>query len=842
VLLASPAAAKSHWVDEEVSWWRAHRDSSTMLIALTEGDLTWDPDDGDFDPAAPIPPSLRRWFHGEPLWTDMRWARDVPDVSLQNPRFRDAVADLAAPLHGLPKDELIGEDIRQHKRTRRLARAAIAMLMALTMASIAGALIAVVQGKRARSQERLATSRYLAAQANDHLDTQPDLALLLGLEGYGIRATLEARSSVLAGYRRNSRLARILYGDKRGLLSVAVAPGGMVAGAGRDGSVTLWDDGEAGGGRHLAGRGSPATSVAFNPTAGTLAASNEAGTIRSWDVRSRKPVGAPIHAPDGAIWNIAFSPDGRWLASAGEDGTLRLWDARHGASEGRPLRGHRRSALVVAFSPDGRRLVSGGRDGTIRLWDPRTGEQLYEPLQARQETITSVAFAPGGRRFASAGEDGTIRFWDARTGRSLGPPLRAGQGSVLSVAYRGDGTVLASGGQDGSIRLWDARRGHQLKIGLKTGAEAVVSLAFERSRGLLAAASEDGTVKLWDVSGEDPLARPLPADRQSLWSLAFSPDGSALAGAGVEHVARWDTRTGRRLRDLSVPGVGLLAVSFGKGGRLAAGGTDGTVRFPNLSTDASAVHPRAHDAFMTSLAFSPDGARLASAGDDGVIRLWDARRGDPLHEPRLRPGGKVRGIAFSPDGRRLASAGDDGAVRIWDSGSGEELDRFRAHHGQALSVAYGERVLATAGADATVRLWNPRTQAPLGTPLRGHSGAVRSVAIGGRDGSVVVSAGDDHTVRLWDVKTGDPIGLPLEGHKTAVHAVAFSSNGRELASAGEDGSVILWSPLLWTDDVSTIASRLCDAVDRDLSSTEWRRFLPGRPYERTCRRWSGTDG
>ena len=91
VLLASPEAAASHWVDQEVRWWRENRSHDTVLIVLTDGELRWDDDRGDFDAESAIPPGLRGWFPREPLWVDLRWARDEQDVSMRNPRFRDSV-------------------------------------------------------------------------------------------------------------------------------------------------------------------------------------------------------------------------------------------------------------------------------------------------------------------------------------------------------------------------------------------------------------------------------------------------------------------------------------------------------------------------------------------------------------------------------------------------------------------------------------------------------------------------------------------------------------------------------------------------------------------------------
>ena len=145
VLLASPEAAGSPWVDREVRWWRVHRGRDTVLIVLTDGQLVWDGSIGDFDTdqTNTIPPGLRGWFTAEPLWVDLRWARDEQHVSLRNPGFRDALADLAAPLRGLPKDELVGEDIRQHRRVRRLARGAVTLLTLLAVLASSAAVVAV---------------------------------------------------------------------------------------------------------------------------------------------------------------------------------------------------------------------------------------------------------------------------------------------------------------------------------------------------------------------------------------------------------------------------------------------------------------------------------------------------------------------------------------------------------------------------------------------------------------------------------------------------------------------------------------------------------------------------
>ena len=156
LLLASPSAAASPWVDNEVSYWREHNPMDSFLIALTEGEIAWENAAGDFDweQTTALPRSLGKAFVSEPFWVDLRFARTQADVSLRQPEFRNAIADLAAPIHGRDKDTLLGEDITQHRRTMRLARGGVAILVALLIAATVSAFLALQQRNTARTQTR----------------------------------------------------------------------------------------------------------------------------------------------------------------------------------------------------------------------------------------------------------------------------------------------------------------------------------------------------------------------------------------------------------------------------------------------------------------------------------------------------------------------------------------------------------------------------------------------------------------------------------------------------------------------------------------------------------------
>ena len=125
ILLASRAAAASPWVDREVEYWcRDPERRSRLRIALTDGEIVWNPTSNDFDweRTTAFPPCLRGILPEEPRYVDATWTRAAESLSISQPLLREAVADLAAPLHGIPKDALDSEDVRQHRRTIRLVR------------------------------------------------------------------------------------------------------------------------------------------------------------------------------------------------------------------------------------------------------------------------------------------------------------------------------------------------------------------------------------------------------------------------------------------------------------------------------------------------------------------------------------------------------------------------------------------------------------------------------------------------------------------------------------------------------------------------------------------------
>ncbi|MGO9475198.1 MAG: TIR domain-containing protein, partial [Rhodomicrobium sp.] len=163
-----------------------------------------------------------------------------------------------------------------------------------------------------------------------------------------------------------------------------------------------------------------------------------------------------------------------------------------------------------------------------------------------------------------------------------------------------------------------------------------------------------------------------------------------------------------------------------------------------------------HDNWVSSAAFSPDGARIVTASWDTTARVWDAKSGQAL----LTLNGHddvVLSAAFSPDGTRIVTASEDKTARIWDAKSGQALLTLKGHDDAVMSAAFspdGARIV-TASRDKTARIWDAKSGQALLT-LQGHDGWVSSAAFS-PDGARIVTASEDKTARLWDAKNGQAL-------------------------------------------------------------------------------------
>lgn len=520
--------------------------------------------------------------------------------------------------------------------------------------------------------------------------------------------------------------------------SVAFSSDGRMASGGVDGLVNI---------SNLDGSGRPTPistgpeifSVAFSPSGDELAIGRADGTVQLWDVHQAAPLPKKqkdkAHV-DGAM-SVAFSPDGRFLASGGADNKVRLWNATTLDPLGE-MSGHTAMVTSVAFSDDSTRLVSGSNDKTVQLWDVATRARIGDPMRGHAGLVLGVDFVADGNEIVSGGNEHTMRLWDADIGQPLSTPITSRTGPVTGVAVSPDGRQIASGGNDGKVRLWSADTGSEIDS-MTEHKSVVTGVAFDPVAHVIASSSIDGTVKVWrpdthSVTSFDA-GRPLT-------SVEFDTTGNRIAAAGMDgQVLLWDLRTAATKplllenKDHAI----VYGVAFDpRQNRLASVSASGYLRMWDLAgrtqlweRDVAAELP---DTFRTeqnlaagypvsqlSVAFSPDGQRVASGGVGwattgdaiGVLQRWNSDNGDRTGDP-IQVGNAVMGIAFVPEA--AASGGDQIVVasfdpyevQLWDTDAATEAKfSFFGHQAQVVSVAIDKngRRIVSGSADGSVRVW-----------------------------------------------------------------------------------------------------------------------------------------
>ncbi|MBI3966290.1 MAG: protein kinase [Chloroflexi bacterium] len=327
---------------------------------------------------------------------------------------------------------------------------------------------------------------------------------------------------------------------------------------------------------------------------------------------------------------------------------------------------------------------SRGYEGSAALAGAASSPRRYVgPLFGHADWVLAVTYSTDGRWLASGSKDQSVRLWDTATGETV-RVLEGHTNRVGAVAFSPNGRWLASGSYDRTIRIWDPVSGLLART-LPSHERSVYSVAFDPTGRRLASGSEDGRIRLWDVESGTLIAEYGGGD--PINSVAFSSDGALLAsGAESGELTLWDSATGRRLATGRADESWVNCVAFDPTRpRLASAGGEGAIRLWELGDYLAEASPSAsgtaaparealfafpagellgHVGAVWSVAFAPGGDLLASASEDRSVRLWDLTRGESRAMLEGHTDG-VRSVAFAPDGRAVASGANDGSIRIW---------------------------------------------------------------------------------------------------------------------------------------------------------------------------------
>lgn len=511
--------------------------------------------------------------------------------------------------------------------------------------------------------------------------------------------------------------------------------GSMVASAGADATVRVYDG--ATGTERLVykGHATPVPGLDFSPDGARIASASYRmettpeggrqviGTVRVWDAATGEDAFA-VDAGVKPISMVRWSPDGRRIAAGSWDGEVHVFDASAGGANHLTMKMPESEVYAavncVAWSPDGARVLCGSKDRTARVFDAASGELLG--TVEHEGWVTACAWSGDGKWLATGSEDNLVKVWDAETFKARAT-LRGHTLGLGTLAFEGDGMLLSAGADmvvkrwdvgalgvagvgglgfkdsdgcyaalftpdgeriwtcayDGTIGAWDAKSGVLVHdVAAHPSDKSANTLSMTRDGSVVASCSYDGTVKLWD-SGSGAAIKTLDAS-MPVYHAAIAPDGALVAcvGQGNPDVHVIDVATGATVRTLDSTPSGLNNVVFSPDGALiAASGTRGLARVWRAADGELVRTCEGLSGTVGAIAFTPDSAALIAGGGDGRIVRWTVATGEKVWESTIA-NSAVNRLAVTPDGSRIAAVGE--GAHILDAGTGLHLATFRPHN------------------------------------------------------------------------------------------------------------------------------------------------------------------
>ena len=786
ILLASPAAAQSRWVNQEIEHWAAKDEHARerILCVLTSGTMIWDPDKNAFsDDSDAAPEALRALLESEPRYVDLAWAATEPDLTLSNPRFREAVADVAAPLHGVSKDQLIGEDIRQHKRSVRLRRSAVASLAAITLIAVAASVFAVRSARDANDQRDIADeqrqqattardealalateaqARALTLASEQQLGTDPELAALLALEADNTvqnPATFASMDSV-AGSLWRSTIDVVGAREK-----VVISPDGALATTHGGGQLVLWDV-----------VNERSTTFGFEPTSAPVF-SNRSDRIAAVSVTETLVLNADgselrrLSTGQGA-WGAAFSSDGERLATVGSDG-ISVWDLSTGAkvwSVGIP------DYDRVEFLEGDGELVALGNDGL----DVYTIGSDAPPQEVLAERPQVVGFDSTRSRLLTT-DGANAGIWDTATWQHTALPI---DGLIRSAHFSRAGDLLITnlGLDDFGPERWSDVLGMDMilwDLASVAGVDALTEAdVLYRAPDASGRFEPDGERIIVQGAGVDVLESDWRVDAWPTdWRIIdrselawFAPDPGRVVVLD-DFVSTWAIES-EPLAVLGDPD-GNREATLDDQGRLVVEGWDGI----DVWDDSGAPVFSFDSTSLNTAVVSPDGKLAVTLDSEGL----SIRRHDEPTVRLIEPEDGyevVPSAAFDPSGDSIAVASADGVMLYGLDGQSNGIVTSEPTWNVRFD-ATGDRLLTSGSSGFSIWTADGELVGQLERP-----GEYPSYDI--QRGNVVVRT--DRGVTVWDLDGARLFDLEQAG----IADTAISSDGTVIATAGDEG-IQIWN-------------------------------------------------
>ncbi|MCC6615267.1 MAG: TIR domain-containing protein [Anaerolineae bacterium] len=526
-------------------------------------------------------------------------------------------------------------------------------------------------------------------------------------------------------------------------------------------AIILWDSERWLERRRIELPGALVQSLAYSPDGQLLAAGFSTGDLRIYDI-STGQARVSLRAHGDSIDTLAISPDGTQLATGARDAEIHLWDLATGDEirSWKPTSNEPVEAL--AFTTDGSQLIVGLNALGMLAYDLETGDEVWR-MDDLGQGVPALAVSPDGHWLAYTGFDASVTVTDLATRKArfafVGHGTRA-----EAVTFSPDGRLLYTGSLDSTARSWHVFGGalEGFARAYADGASASTLAPLSDGRFLSAGGDADPRVLLWE---NGTVVREFAGHTASVAALAVSPDErTALSGGFDATLREWDLESGALIQTIPVDGASIVtSISYTADGTQAlvsavdTSGTSSHIYIYHLAS-AKVAFEQGFDLMLIIRAlFMPGettvvyaGGRLDRSGQGSIAEVdletsAVSERYANVHEPT------IYGLALSPDGRRLASSSEDGLIVVWDTATAQETRRLIGHSDlvRALNFDTSGSLLISAGYDHTARIWDLTNWEEL-IELQGHTDGVTS-GIFLPDGSGVLTSSRDGSIGIWRI-------------------------------------------------------------------------------------------
>lgn len=550
ILILSPAAAASPWVDREVAWWLQHRDPDSILLVRDEGQIAWDNTDldstglGRFSEETDcVPPSLLGAVTREPRWIDLSWYDATDSLKRRDPRFNERIADLSAAIQGRARDDVVGAHVAQARRTKRLAVGAIGLLTLLLIVSLVAAYVAVAENRRAQEELVSRIAGELAANAILLRNEIPRLAALSALAAHEIRPSEATQRALASVAQANGTVEGSIHLSNSSITAVD-GDGRLIAASIGDRKVHILDaetltptdviDYPA----EVAG-----IFATYLPRTSRFFVQLRSGELHVLDVETNGTISRHLLVDfeidqDPPTWQgLVVLDNQQFFATVTADGMLFTWDETLDATNvARPLPG--------CTAASGGRTVTASGDlsfygkGTLSLICSTKGQDFLVRFDLKNGSVQTRAALPEGTPPVSS-----LLFLNGRylLGTHLGVYLL--DESLTIVAYPLGGIVekIVTMRFDGFSVLVSSSRAtylldgdfHELRlqdpIGARVQGGPAASLSVSRAQSGVIIGQTDGTISVLNGAQGSPMGIELPA----AGAMAFDPDGDLVSTSGT---------------------------------------------------------------------------------------------------------------------------------------------------------------------------------------------------------------------------------------------------------------------------------------------------------------------